>query len=86
MAVGLDRQAIVAATVGTGTSAPSGEASPARRDLQRGCFQRRYTPGDTCHPLGGLEAAAPGDTCLSLGDFATTAFDCWFCIRDLQGF
>ncbi|QCD83451.1 hypothetical protein DEO72_LG2g3795 [Vigna unguiculata] len=32
--------------MGTETSAPGGEASPIKRDLQRGCFQRRYAPGD----------------------------------------
>ncbi|QCD99297.1 hypothetical protein DEO72_LG7g578 [Vigna unguiculata] len=72
--------------VGAGTSAPGGEASPARRGLQRGCFQRRYALGGTRHPPGDLEAAAPGGTCPSPGDFVAAALGCWFCMRDLQGF
>ena len=52
----------MATTLGVGTSAPGGEASPARRGLQRGCFQRRYAPRGTCPPLG---------------DFAAPALGCW---------
>jgi len=69
--------------LGTGDE---GGGRPARRGLQRGCFQSRYVPVGTRHPLGGLEAATPGGTCPLLGDFAVVAFGCWFCMRDLQGF
>jgi len=40
----------------------------------------------TCHPLGGLEAAAPGDMRPPLGDFSVAALGCLFCMRYLQGF
>jgi len=47
---------------------------------------RRYAPGGTRPPSGGLEAASLGGTCPLPGNFAAAAFGCWFCMRDLQGF
>jgi len=37
---------------------------------------RRYAPGGTCPPPGGLEAAVPGDTCPLLSDFAAATLGC----------